>query len=340
MEFEPFLDLLPFEAQMFSALLFRENATVLAVPLPEGIHVVFGRRESLPSSQRLPDHKYVSRDHFELIAVDGEVKVKQLGKNAVYLDGSPVPRGPEGLSVPTTVASDLPSKLPERGVLSFPSDLHLPKLAVVRKAAQTIPTQVVRPSDDSSDDDHPSPPPAHDSKTVHKPLAKSSTPSDEDDLIPPPSRKPGLKAASSGVWEWKSRVNGKDGDSRSWTRYSDEVCRRLEAAYRQEGGKLSNVSVDEIYSVAFDDADYGMVQYRKDDPSRWRPVRRIGSAVDRPLAHKVRIVRGVSSDSSSSGSDDDDDSDSSSDLASSSSESSISSSSSESDRPNRKRRRK
>jgi hypothetical protein len=323
---------------MFSALVFRENSDPLVVPLPEGINVVFGRRDSLPSSQRLPDHKYISRDHFDLIAKDGQVKVTQLGKNSVYLDGVPVPRGPEGLIVPCIVALGIPSKLPERGVISFPSELHLPKLAVLCKATHTTPTQVVRPSDDSSEEDEPTAIP-HESKPVHRPAAKSSTPSDEDDLIPPPSRKPGVKPAPGGVWEWKSRVNGKDGDPRSWARYSDEVSRKLEAAFRQEGGKVPTVSIDETYSVTFDDADFGMVQYRKDDPSRWRAVRRVGSAVERPLARKVRIVRGASSDSSSSESSNDDES--SSDLASSSSESSISSSSSDdSDRPKRKRRRR
>lgn len=101
--------------------------------------------------------------------------------------------------------------------------------------------------------------------------------------------------ATAKVWEWKCRVNAPEDDPRSWTRYPADVTTRLEAAYRAacSGGSGGAVKLDAAYSVVFRDADVGMVQFRNDDPKRFRPVRRrtAGSEEGPGLPDESRIKR-------------------------------------------------
>lgn len=115
-----------------------------------------------------------------------------------------------------------------------------------------------------------------------------------------------------GFWEWKSHPEGDDSDPKNWKRYVKTVADKLEASYRHDGGRVGFVSIDDTYNVAFDDIHLGMVQFRKDDPTRWRAVRRRGGdPVSRQHAKKKVYARDTgfsSSSSSSSARSDDDDS--------------------------------
>lgn len=104
-----------------------------------------------------------------------------------------------------------------------------------------------------------------------------------------------------GIWEWKCHADGDDTDPKCWRRYPKATADMLEAAYRKDGGKQSVVPVDDTYVVCFDDVHMGMVQHRKDDPSRWRAVRRRGGEkVLRPHAKKRRAARDTGMTTSSS----------------------------------------
>ncbi len=119
-----------------------------------------------------------------------------------------------------------------------------------------------------------------------------------------PAAAPKVPAA---VWEWKSRPDGSDSDPRSWRAYSPADQATLEQAFSTDGGRAATVPLSSVYSVCFADASHGMLQFRADDPTRWRSVRRRGGLpVARPQATRVRVVPGHSgSDSSHVGSGDD-----------------------------------
>jgi hypothetical protein len=127
-----------------------------------------------------------------------------------------------------------------------------------------------------------------------KPLGTSSAPAAGD-------------CGAMGVWEWKCHVDGDDKDPKNWRKYSKAVADILEGAFRKDGGKVGTVAIDSTYQVCFDDSRVGMAQYRKDDPARWRAVRRRGGEpVVRPDKKKRAWVRdtGFTSSSESDGSDD------------------------------------
>ena len=94
---------------------------------------------------------------------------------------------------------------------------------------------------------------------------------------------PTAAAKATPWWEWKSISSGDAKDPKSWRRYPRVVAEALEQAFR--AGITSTVPIDDVYAVCFDDANVGMVQYRRDDPTRWRPVRRRGGE---PEPHNMR----------------------------------------------------
>lgn len=180
-------------------------------------------------------------------------------------------------------------------------------------------------------------------------MLKARSQSDEEDLIPPPKivRRPSNKAAESvskgepttrkpPVWEWKSNANAGDSNPKSWTRYSEEVAQKIEEAFTYDGGRNPTISLDKTYAIAFHEHSLGMIQYRLDDPGRWRAVRRLGPRVDRPNRTTVHLAK-RKRDSSD---EDEPSSSSSSSLSSEESESSSESSFSESDSSDSEERRK
>lgn len=116
--------------------------------------------------------------------------------------------------------------------------------------------------------------------------------------LPPSSATPEAQPLQMGFWEWKARLDGDDEVLTNWKPYSKQIAEKLESAFRTQ---VSTVSIDAVYGVCFDDKKYGMVQYRLDDSTRWRPVRRRGGgAVARPNAKRVRVIGShTSSDSDS-----------------------------------------
>lgn len=109
----------------------------------------------------------------------------------------------------------------------------------------------------------------------------------------------GAGSGGMGFWEWKCHTEGDDNDPKNWKKYIKATADILEAAYRKDG--VSTVAVDDTYNVCFDDARVGMVQYRKDDPSRWRCVRRRGGEkILRPNVKKKVVVKDTGLTSSSS----------------------------------------
>jgi hypothetical protein len=117
----------------------------------------------------------------------------------------------------------------------------------------------------------------------------------------PQHAKPTATPAAPVVWEWKCRPDGADSDPRSWRPYSASDSALLEREYRRDGGVASTCRLSGEHSVCFADRRLGMVQVRRDDPSRWRQVRRRGGdRVHRPHAKRVRCV--PQAEDSSSGS--------------------------------------
>lgn len=114
-------------------------------------------------------------------------------------------------------------------------------------------------------------------------------------------------SSTMGFWEWKCHVDGDDKDPKNWRKYAKTTADKLEAAYTNDQGKVGSIAIDAVYNVCFDDARIGMAQYRKDNPARWRSVRRRGGdAIARPKAKKKHFLRdtGFTSSSSSSSSGD------------------------------------
>lgn len=94
-----------------------------------------------------------------------------------------------------------------------------------------------------------------------------------------------------GFWEWKSNVGGDDNVPHNWKRYMKAQADVLEAAFQANGGANPTVMLDDNYAVCFDDKEYGMVQYRRDDPTRWRSVRRRGGdQVPRPQRKRIEAI--------------------------------------------------
>ena len=94
-----------------------------------------------------------------------------------------------------------------------------------------------------------------------------------------------------GFWEWKSHMDGDDAVPTSWKRYVKAQADVLEAAFRDNGGANPTINLDATYAVCFDDKEYGMVQYRRDDPSRWRPIRRRGGdQIQRPNRKRIECI--------------------------------------------------
>lgn len=94
-----------------------------------------------------------------------------------------------------------------------------------------------------------------------------------------------------GFWEWKSHIDGDDAVPTSWKRYIKAQADVLEAAFRDNGGSNPTVNLDATYAVCFDDKEHGMVQYRRDDPSRWRPIRRRGGdQIQRPNRKRIECI--------------------------------------------------
>jgi len=72
-------------------------------------------------------------------------------------------------------------------------------------------------------------------------------------------------------WLWKSRPYFDDHDPRGWSPYSPSDAAKLEEAY--VAGR-DEVRLSEAYCVVFHDEDIGTVQFRNDDWTKWRSVRR------------------------------------------------------------------
>jgi hypothetical protein len=122
------------------------------------------------------------------------------------------------------------------------------------------------------------------------------------------AHKPAADGPTGGAkWMWNSNTSLPEQHPHAWKPYAPADAAKLEAAYMKGG---SNVKLNDNYSVAFNDRTAGLVQYRNDDKSRWRSVRRVGGP-ERPRGvgpKQARVVICSDDDSSdgwaSTGSDD------------------------------------
>jgi hypothetical protein len=103
-------------------------------------------------------------------------------------------------------------------------------------------------------------------------------------------------AAAGATWSWNSNVHVPDSDPKAWSPYPPSDSAKLEAAYMK--GEPT-VTLNANYSVAFNDKSAGMVQYRTDDRSRWRQVKRVGGP-ERPKHVGLKAVKAVVVDSDES----------------------------------------
>ena len=204
---------------------------------------------------------------------------------------------------PKALLPSEPSAAKGTGGWLFPKATPLPKVDIghIQKASPAPPPEAAAPP--------PKPTLRLDATTVEDDdddefiLAKPKTKTKEAARNGPPARAAvALPAAGSpAVWEWKARANGDDNDPRSWKAYSPAECASLEADYTRDGGKLNVSQLNGSYSVCFTDRDVGMIQFRNDDKSKWRAVRRRGGPiVERPRAKRIRCVVPSSSSSESS----------------------------------------
>lgn len=142
--------------------------------------------------------------------------------------------------------------------------------------------------DDDDDDDVPFVPPPRNLNLAGK--SASNNNNNNRGASPPPVR-----------WQWKQYPNLDDKNDAAWKDYNPKQCEEIERAFVAK--KITH-NLDATYAIAFCDADEGMVQYRTDEPSRWRSVRRRGPRnVDRSGVRRTHIVH---PENAYSGNDDDD----------------------------------
>eukprot|EP01122_Echinamoeba_exundans_P002145 TRINITY_DN12101_c0_g1_i1.p1 TRINITY_DN12101_c0_g1~~TRINITY_DN12101_c0_g1_i1.p1 ORF type:complete len:185 (+),score=21.34 TRINITY_DN12101_c0_g1_i1:16-570(+) len=83
-------------------------------------------------------------------------------------------------------------------------------------------------------------------------------------------------------WSWKSNLRLGDSDESAWTPYAVADMTTLETAWTT-GSKEKPITLNGFYSVDLQ----RMLQIRKDDPSRQRPIRRLDVATQNGPRVKV-----------------------------------------------------
>ena len=75
------------------------------------------------------------------------------------------------------------------------------------------------------------------------------------------------------TWLWKSQLRIRDDNLNAWSTYPDEVSSYIEKKFAlgMDEARLAATG----YTIAFEDADVGTVQFRNTDWRRWRPVIRV-----------------------------------------------------------------
>eukprot|EP00039_Didymoeca_costata_P031471 m.34899 g.34899 ORF g.34899 m.34899 type:complete len:360 (+) comp8802_c0_seq1:50-1129(+) len=97
-----------------------------------------------------------------------------------------------------------------------------------------------------------------------------------------PKKKTGKmsKAKASGSkpsfhWYWKQNLNLKDANPKGWTEYDEDIASKIENGY-SKNSKAKKFVLDSVYCIDFVD----MIQYRKDDRERQRPITRLSAGED------------------------------------------------------------
>eukprot|EP00760_Papus_ankaliazontas_P018590 PhM_4_TR17551/c0_g1_i1/m.72345/K06641/CHK2; serine/threonine-protein kinase Chk2 len=111
---------------------------------------------------------------------------------------------------------------------------------------ETAPTQTSPKADDDTDDEGENPP----QRSERNPTKRER------------------EATAGPKWFWKHNVDAADSDESAWTEYSDDINARLETAHTR---KFKSCKLTEEYRASLKD----LFQYRTDDPTRQRPIKRV-----------------------------------------------------------------
>lgn len=174
-------------------------------------------------------------------------------------------------SVPTPVeAAPMPSPTPP-SVPSAPAEGAAPTATVTRRATK-------RTRDDSapapSSEDQQKPPSRRAPPVPTAPLATAPLATAAEATVPAPP--PPLAAVKKIVWQYKCDLRKGDAKSEAWQPYSAADSTTIETGYQEylknkRRAKTKEVVINPTYGVHFID----MVQFRQDDRTRQRAVRRI-----------------------------------------------------------------
>jgi hypothetical protein len=172
-----------------------------------------------------------------------------------------------------------PLQTTEVEVLGAKKSASIPQVSAAVSTEDPVPIPLARASSSSHAATSAPPPKREKSKSDNSSEAPAPVPQPAPAATTAKHPQPAPAPVAHGKWQFKVDLRKKDTDAKAWSDYSDADSKIIEKQFLkakalQEKGKaklLGEVMISSEYGVHFDD----MVQFRRDDRQKQRPVRRV-----------------------------------------------------------------